>query len=367
MKVLYILNELRFSGMEMMLSNSFLEWKKNDIEIYILSTGKEKGEAFELLAQRGYNVKHISFVNRKLNGFLELRKYFKLTKVDIVHIQTEANFLMHALNAYFSGQKKIVRTFHSIFKPSLLGKLRRLFDRFIAVFLNVKYISVGDSVAENESNHYFTKSKVIYNWFDSNNFSPIKFDEKNEIRKKMGIDELAFVITSVGNCSPIKRHELIIKALSKLPKKINWIYLHAGRENKFCDERKLAKEIGIYQRCRFLGLISNSKEILAISDVYIMSSVVEGLSIAAIESIAVGTPTLLTKVPGLNDILKLVPKTIGYEPNPEALVNAISNVYNIDIKDKITLSKVLAKSAIDLFSISKGVANYTDFYSKIIN
>ncbi|SNR74700.1 Glycosyltransferase involved in cell wall bisynthesis [Lutibacter agarilyticus] len=367
MKILYILNELRFSGMEMMLANSFLEWKKNDIEIYILATGKEKGEAFELLTLKGYNVKHISFVNRKLNSFLELREYLKLIKVDVVHIHTEANFLMHALNAYFSGQKKIVRTFHSIFKPRLLGKLRRLFDRFIAVFLNIKYISVGDSVAENEAKHFLTKSKVIYNWYDSNRFLPVELNDKIEIRKKLGLDKHVFVITSIGNCSPIKRHELILDAISKLPKTMNWIYLHAGRENKCCDERKLAKELGIYDRCMFLGLVSNPEEILGISDVFIMSSKLEGLGNAAIESIAVGIPTLLVKVPGLNDVLKLVPDAIGYDPNCEALVSAISNIYNLVIEEKITLSKGLVQSAIDLFSISKGVANYANFYSKVIN
>jgi len=367
MRVLHILNELRFSGMEMMLVNSFAEWKKRDVDIEILATGKEKGEAYDLLSQKGYSLMHIPFYQNKFQSFLSLRKVLIDKNYDIVHIHTEANFLFHAINAYLTGHKSIVRTFHSIFRPRVLGKYRRVLDRFFAYLFGVKYISVGDSVANNEKISFFTKSKIIYNWYDNNKFKPIDYKKKERIRKDLKLDNDVFVITSVGNCSFIKRHELIIESLSKLPESMNWVYLHAGRENSDFDERVLAKKLGIYQNCHFLGMVQNVEDLLAISDVFIMSSKLEGLGNAAIESIAVGTPTLLSKVPGLNDILKLVPESIGYEPNPEALASAISNIYNLDIEERIGLSKGLAQSAIDLFSISKGVANYVNFYSKVIH
>lgn len=367
MKVLHILNELRFSGMEMMLDNSFEEWKRHEVEIEILATGVEKGEAYSLLSEKGYALTHISFVGQRIKAFLELRKFLKEKKFDVVHIHTEANFLIHVLNAYFAGSRNIIRTFHSIFYPRFLGKMRRMVDRLIASFFSVRYVSVGDSVSNNESIKFFTKSKIIYNWFDTNRFKDFKVQTKKDIREKLSLSNDVFVITSIGNCSSIKRHELIFEALAKLPKSINWVYLHAGRENKNCNERELAKELSIYDRCMFMGLISNAEEVLAISDVYIMSSVIEGLSIAALESIASGVPTLLTKVPGLKDILKLVPESIGYEANSDELSTKIVDVYKLSAEEKKELSIELIRKSNELFSISSGVKNYVNFYKRNLN
>lgn len=366
MKVLHILNELRFSGMEMMMDNSFDEWKRHEVEIDILATGIEKGEAYSLLSAKGYSLAHISFIGQRMKAFLELRRYLKEKQFDVIHIHTEANFLIHLLNAYLAGSRNIIRTFHSIFYPSFLGKMRRLVDRIIASFFNVRYISVGDSVAKNESIKFFTKSKIIYNWFDTNRFKEFDRKTKKEIRKKLSLSKDTFVITSIGNCSKIKRHELIIEALAKLPKSMDWVYLHAGRENKNCNERKLAKELGVYNRCMFMGLISNAEEVLVISDAYIMSSVIEGLGISAIESMASGVPTLLTKVPGLNDLLRLVPEAIGYDANSDELSAKIVEVYEIEAKEKEELSKALIKKSNELFSISSGVQNYVNFYKDLV-
>ncbi len=367
MKVLHILNELRYSGMEMMLVNSFENWKEFGVELEIIATGKDKGESYALLSEKGYSLLHIPFHQNKFKSFLNLRKVLKEKNYDLVHIHTEGNFLIHVLNAYLSGHKSIVRTFHSIFKPRFLGKLRRFFDRFIAYLIGVKYISVGDSVAHNEKINFFTKSKIIYNWYDNTKFKPIDSEKKERIRNDLKLDNDVFVITSVGNCSIIKRHELIIESLSKLPKSMNWVYLHVGRENIDCDERALAKKLGIYEKCHFIGLITNANEILSVSDVYVMSSKVEGLSIAAIESIATGIPTLLSKVPGLNDILKLVPESVGYDGNPEDLANVIQEIHNLSIEERIDLTKKLAQTALDLFSTSKGVREYFEYYSKLIH
>ena len=349
------------------MDNSFEEWKRQEVEIEILSTGIEKGEAYSLLSAKGYSLAHISFVGRRIKAFLELRKYLKEKQFDVIHIHTEANFLIHVLNAYFAGSRNIIRTFHSIFYPRFLGKMRRLVDRLIASFFSVRYISVGDSVSNNESIKFFTKSKIIYNWFDTNRFKEFNVEAKKEIREKLSLSNDIFVITSIGNCSNIKRHELIIEGLIKLPKSIDWVYLHAGRENKNCSERKLAKELGVYDRCMFMGLISNAEEVLAISDVYIMSSIIEGLGISAIESMASGVPTLLTKVPGLNDLLRLIPEAIGYDANSEDLSDKIVDVYGLGREEKKELSIELIRKSNELFSISSGVKNYVNFYKRTAN
>jgi len=365
-RVLHILNELKLSGMEMMLLNSYSEWENNNIEIDILATGRNAGEATKKLESVGYRIIHIPFVENKKNAFIKLRSFLKTNKYDIVHINTEANFLLHVLNAYFSGHKIIVRTFHSIFQPRFLGKNRRIFDRIVAKLFSVKYISVGDSVAENEYKYFFTKSTVIYNWYDDKRFYVNSIDVKLKKRQNLNISKDKFVIALIGNCSPIKRHQLVLKALSLLPDTIDWVLLHAGNEESVFPERKLAEELSISEKCCFMGSVTNVEDILAVSDVYIMSSKVEGLSIAAIEAIACGVPVILTRVPGLIDLIAKLKDIKGVDSEPHNIAKAIQEIVKMTDIEKNHLIFNLNSKAKELFSMKKGVENYSKFYNHLL-
>lgn len=365
-RVLHILNELKLSGMEMMLLNSYSEWKNNNIEIDILATGRNSGEATKKLEAAGYRIIHIPFVDNKKKAFLKLRSFLKTNKFEIVHINTEANFLLHTLNAYFSGHKTIVRTFHSVFQPRFLGKTRRIVDRIVAKLFSVKYISVGDSVAKNESTHFFTKSTVIYNWFDEKRFYANSSEVKLKKRQELNISKDKFVISIIGNCSPVKRHYLVLKALSKLPETIDWLLLHAGNEEAGFPERKLVAELNISERCRFLGSVTNVEDILIVSDVYIMSSKVEGLGIAAIEAMACGVPVVLTKVPGLIDLVKTIEDVKGVDSNSLDIAKAIQEIAKMTDMERNQLRFNLSNKAKELFSKKTGVENYSKFYNHLL-
>jgi glycosyltransferase involved in cell wall biosynthesis len=366
-KVLHILNELKLSGMEMMLLNSSSEWIKYNIRIDILSTGEKEGEANQILKKAGYKIHHISFIEDKRAAFFCFNELLKKNKYDIIHINTEANFLLHTINAYITGHKKIFRTFHSVFQPRPLGKIRRHFDRILARLFNVKYISVGDSVAENELKNYYTNSKVIYNWYDNKRFYVRSPEEKLTLKKTYNIPVNKFVVTSVGNCSSVKRHHLIIEALSKLPLNIDWVYLHVGMEEEGNPERNLAKRLNIIEKCHFLGSMTKVEDILAISNAYIMSSKVEGLGISAIEAMATGVPVILTKSPGLVDLIEKIDDAIGVISKPDNIAYGIAQIADLEEKILSSISKKIQSQVKQYFSMEIGVENYAKFYYKLLN
>jgi len=178
------------------------------------------------------------------------------------------------------------------------------------------------------------------------------------------IPKNTFIITTIGNCSSIKRHELVINALSKLPQTINWLYLHAGKEELGNPERELSEELNINHRCRFLGPIAEVENILAISDVYLMSSKVEGASIAALEAIGSGVPTILTKVPGLSDFLEQIDGLIGVDATQNSIAQAIQYIYDLGEDGRKKLGYKICKQVNSKFSVEKGAKNYAEFYWK---
>ncbi len=69
------------------------------------------------------------------------------------------------------------------------------------------------------------------------------------------------------------------------------------------DLERLAAELKIVERVRFLGNRSDVPDILAAADIYIQPSRWDGFGIAALEAMAAGLPVVVSNVPGLRDVV----------------------------------------------------------------
>src|SRR5207248_505307 len=83
-------------------------------------------------------------------------------------------------------------------------------------------------------------------------------------------------------------------------------YLHAGQEERGLPERQLADTLDLTRRTKFLGFVRDVVPLLRCADAFVMTSVREGFSIAAMEALGAGVPVVLTDVPGLQDLKGLV-------------------------------------------------------------
>ena len=371
MKILHVLSSLNFSGVEMMLACSINNWKQAKITSYILATGYEIGPAYNLLKKKGYKINHISFAKHKIFGpFIRLLSFFFLlnfllkNKFDIIHIHTEGNNFKFCLCAILSGHKKIIRTIQNVFFPSLIFRLRRKVVFKFCKFFKVKFISAGDSVKKNELINYNLKTLRIYNFYDDNKFYFINNNLKQKLRAKYKIPRNTLVLLSVGNCSNIKNHNLIFKSLSILPKNLNWIYFHIGEEDYNKSERKLAKQLDIQKKCKFLGAYYDWRSIGFISDIFLMPSLQEGLPCSAIEAGAIGLIPILSKRPGNVDILSKIKGTIGIKLDPISLKQAILKIHSMKKKQRLNLSFSVHKQIKKHFS-KKNITSYIKIYKSI--
>ena len=231
----------------------------------------------------------------------------------ITTLSAPKNNFKFCLCAILSGHKKIIRTIQNVFFPSLIFRLRRKVVFKFCKFFKVKFISAGDSVKKNELINYNLKTSRIYNFYDDNKFYFINNNLKQKHRAKYKVPKNTLVLLSVGNCSNIKNHNLIFKSLSILPKNLNWIYFHIGEEDYNKSERKLAKQLDIQKKCKFLGAYYDWKSFGFISDIFLMPSLHEGLPCSAIEAGAIGLIPILSKRPGNVDILNKQPHLVTFD------------------------------------------------------
>lgn len=357
--VLHLFNSIEYSGAEMMLlSSKDLAWQAN-IEYSYLSTGKFKGKLAEDLTAYDYQVYHLPY-SITIKHFFYFYKLLRNKRYDVLHIHKEKAFFYYALIAKIAGVNKLFRTLHSSYRHN---KYKRIVYRFFArVFLKVKFISISESVRENELNNFNNKTILIRNWYDNSRFNLKVREKKNNYREKFNLSKNVKVILSVGSCIRLKRHEDIIKALSIVKNSFdNFIYIHIGDGPENKNEKDLVQELDLNNYVLFITKSANIEEYYSMADLYLMTSEVEGLGIAAIESMACGLPVILYDVPGLRDLLiNKKAKQFLIQASYKELAKKIIEIFKMD---EIQLNDII-KTNYDLVSSNY---NITSSMKKIIS
>lgn len=327
MKVLHILNELKFSGAEIMYVDAAPIFQRLGCDLSIVNTSKHLGVYTPFFEKAGYKV----FFHPYPNGYLKRWKYYrdtikllKIEKYDVVHIHSSTLKWGMSFCAWKAGCKSVY-TFHNVFRSHWYSYPWHWWLRWCAKHLfGCIFQTISDSVYENERNYYHNNTTKIYNWYGSTRFYPAQANEKQEVRESLNIPQNSLVIVSVGGCSPIKRHTDIIKALPEIIKVLpNTIYLHLGEGISLNEEKALAKELNVEKNIYFCGNQSNVRKYLIASDIYVMPSKYEGISITTIEAMACKIPTILYDVPGLRDFNKEKECTELIEENYQLLAKTI--------------------------------------------
>jgi len=127
--------------------------------------------------------------------------------------------------------------------------------------------------------------------------------DRSEKRKELGLSVDTAVAITVGELNANKNHIQALKALSKLTK-LNFHYIIVGNGESEQELKKAVNELMLQNKVSFLGFRRDVPELLAASDVFILTSRREGLPKAVLEAMAAGLPIIATDVRGNRDLVK---------------------------------------------------------------
>ena len=358
MRILHLLNELRFSGAELLLFSAADEL--NDFAHHsVLSTGDKLGEYAPHLAARGYATLHLPFSKSPLY-FVQLWKLIRNSGFDIVHVHAERAAFWHCLIVRLAG-KQCLRTVHNTFLFDGGLRTRRGFGRRLLQRLGVPHIACSTRVAENEWARFKLKTQVIQNWFDPARVTLRSDADRITLRKTWSIPTDVFVISSVGNSGAAKNHEAIIDCVNAVGETLNLHYIHCGASNE--SVRSRARPLP-EKRIRFLGPTPEIDELLAITDVFVSPSFFEGGPIALIEAAAAGCLCVTTNVGLANEFVSDDAVTF-IEPSSESLASALEGLVAADPSRRRTDGRRLAERVRRDFSPSVGAACYRKAYEAL--
>jgi len=358
-RVLHVMASLERSGMEMMLISSCSEWRRNGYSCDVVGTAREIGPVAAQMRECGYGVFHIPFRDKhrfipRLRFLLDFSRLCK-SNYDVIHIHPEGGRPIFALLARMAGIRQIAVTPHSTFKFHGVLRMRKFLERHFIRFLGGRFGMISEGVSACEWERFRIKGVRIWNWFDSAHFRPPSLDERASARQALGIKDEDFVLLSVGNCAKVKNHNAILRALPLIPKAIHPLYLHVGREEDDMPERSLATQLNVMDRIRFLGSQPDPLPYLWAADVFVMPSVNEGLSIAAMEAIAACAPALFANVAGLSEIAAETRWTVLTTITAESVAEGLVKVAAIEPSERRQRALTDSQRIRARFSIQNGV------------
>jgi glycosyltransferase involved in cell wall biosynthesis len=135
-----------------------------------------------------------------------------------------------------------------------------------------------------------------------------------------------FTLGSIGRLSPEKGYNYLIEALDRLVKDgldARLVIIGEGGERGSLE--RLASELGIADRVLLPGYRDGAKRYLPLFNVFVLSSLTEGLPITLLEAMRAGTPVAATRVGGIPDVLGEAGILVQPE-SPVALAEAIGRI-----------------------------------------
>ena len=368
MKVIHFFHSLKYSGAEIMYVDATPVFKSLGCELSAVATSSDLGEYAENFKNAGYTVFHKPYPNRlklfkRISYHIQLIKFLRRNNYDLIHLHSFNMILGFSLTAWIL-KISCVYTFHSVFPTNWYSFNYHKFIRWTAKnIFKCKFQTISDSVYNHELHLYKNKTVKIFNWHNDLRFYPSKNDEKNEIRKNLGIDLDTLVLISIGGCCDNKRHSDIIKSLVEIKKIIpKVLYVHLGSGVTENEEIQLANELKVSENVMFLGNQIDVRIYLAASDIYLMVSKFEGISLSTIEAMACKIPAILYDVPGLRDFNIDNICSVLIKENIELLTNAI-----LDLNQNNGLKELIANNAYMLvnkkFNLLKNVRSIYALYN----
>jgi glycosyltransferase involved in cell wall biosynthesis len=139
---------------------------------------------------------------------------------------------------------------------------------------------------------------------DTDMFSPM---DKLEARRILKIPEDHFVLLFVGSFDPLKAPDILIQAFKIFNEQNpNSLLLLIGKgtlENKL---RTLAEKLELEKNVKFLGKISHNDlpVYYNASDVFVLPSFYEGISLVSLEALSCGIPIVVTSAIGASEFIQ---------------------------------------------------------------
>lgn len=348
-KVLHALPNLSGGGAEKIVVDILLNLDQSKFELFLLLFKKNNlGEDFkDKLRKKGIvlvELKKRCLID--LINLYQIYKNLKILKLDICHTHLGADLYLRLI-ARLLKVPHIISTQHNI---NYLESLAQRIYKKLSLKKDAITIAVSQTVKNDIVKRYNLRKssiKVVYNGVDLNYFQAHK--------KKIDVNN-NFLLGSLGRLNSQKDYQFLIKAIAKT-RRDNIKLLIAGEGEEKENLNSLIRKLKLEDKVFLLGF-KQAKEFLKEIDVFIFSSLWEGLGIAILEAMAMEKPLILRDI---DTVREIIDEHSAYLYQTEAQLISILENFKYDEKRVKRAKKIVQAN----FSLEKTVSDYQKIYEDI--
>ncbi len=304
--IAHVLHQLSFAGAEVLAAG--LSRSLGDRFRFVFLCLDRVGPLGEELTQEGFEVINLQrqpgidwSVSRRLGQ--AVRDHH----IALLHAHQYTPFFYAALSRRFSSTPPILFTEHGRHYPDFRRLKRVIANRFL-LRRSDRVTAVGQFVKQMLVDHEGLAPgciQVIHNGIEPQQFSIKPPDEQRaRIRAELGLGDDQPVILQVARFHPVKDHACGVRAMAHVlgaVPKAQLILVGDGPERDAIET--LANELGVSRSVRFLGVRTDIPDLMAAADVFMLSSLSEGISVTLLEAMAAARPIAATDVGGNGEVV----------------------------------------------------------------
>jgi len=374
-KLLHVITHLPIGGAQdnTLYTVELLNKDKYDISLSCNLNGELVSRAKKVKHLKLYDVpnlrREVSIIN-DIRAFLYLYKLIKKENFTIIHTHSSKAGFLGRIAAMLNKTPIVIHTIHGFafhdymnsFKKNIFIYLEKLSAKWTHGLVTVsnlnkkKVVDLGIAPIE--------KLKNIYSGIDLTLF----INEKNDqFRKELNLDSNHLLLGSVGRLSNQKDPITMIEAFCIVIKRFPSAHLTLVGDGELRDEILIKiDQLQLNGRVHLTGNKNDPWKIYHSLDLFIMSSIYEGLGRSITEALSCGVPVVCTSVEGVPEIVRDNETGILVPPkDPGALATGIINSLN-DMDNARKMAEEGRKFVNENFDVKKMVDDIDTLYDTLL-
>jgi len=330
----------------------------------------------DLIRKEGLGLVDLDVIRREIRPFWDLRGLMRLTaflsrsEYSIVHTHTSKPGIVGTLAARLAGIPAVIHTVHLLPFHEETGRIAtaayvgverlaaRWCDRIVTVSDFQRDWALRAGIGRPE------KIVSIPNGVPTQRAQPRR--SRAEVRAELGVGD-AFMMLSTGRLAEQKGLEHLIRAAGLLRQDLPTakIFL-AGDGPLELELSRLVSDLGLEDMVALLGLRSDVGDLLAASDLVVLPSLWEGLSISLLEAMAAGKPVVTTTVGGNREVTNDGETAVLVPPKDPASLAAAIRALVADRSRLDELGRRGQEAQRGRYSLQRMLDAYFDEYDRLL-
>ncbi len=239
-----------------------------------------------------------------LRAAWRMRRHIRAHATDVLHTHNRTAHYYAVLATLGSRPTSVVCTSHGMGASGESDRREKLFalcvprtDRIVAVSEMVRRRMLERGIPAE-------KLTVAHNGIDVAEYAERNAQSGARLRRELGLGDNVRVLGTVGRLNRLKDPATLIRAFAELhARHSDTVLLMVGDGSLRAEMQALVAELDLAADVKFLGDREDVADLLAGMDMFVMSSISEGFSIALLEACACSLPVVATHVGGNPEII----------------------------------------------------------------